>query len=89
MRRFQIYLEPGMDAHLGRLSEKAGRPKAELIRESIGLYLERETEKLEDPILGIVGLAGEAGHPDASARHDDYLYPLAGKKRGKSRKDGP
>jgi len=81
MRRFQIYLEPAMDVHLQRLAEKMGRPKAELVREGINLLLEREAAKLDDPLLEIVGLAGEGGHPDASERHDDYLYQRETSKR--------
>jgi len=74
MRRFQIYLEPAMDVHLQRLAEKTGKPKAELVRDGINLLLAREAAKLDDPLLEIVGLAGEGKCPDASERHDDYLY---------------
>jgi hypothetical protein len=63
MRRLQIYLDPKMDAHLRCLSVKTGKPKAELIRDGIGL-------------LDIVGIGGKAGYPDASERHDDYLYVM-------------
>ena len=86
MRRFQIYLESGTDAHLQRLSAKTGKPKAELVRDGINLLLEREAARMDDPLLEIVGLAGEAGCPEASEKHDDYLYAKERKGRAKGKK---
>jgi predicted DNA-binding protein len=76
MRRLQIYLDPKMDAHLRSLSVKTGKPKAELIRDGIGLLLEKEASQMADSLLDIVGIGGKAGYPDASERHDDYLYVM-------------
>lgn len=85
-RRFQIYLEPTQDARLRRLADKTGKPKAELVRDGIDLLLVREAVKLDDPLLEIVGLAGEAGLTDAAERHDDYLYGDRSCKRTKRKK---
>lgn len=76
MRRLQIYLDPKMDANLRRLSAKTGKPKAELIREGIDLLLEKETGQMKDSLLDIIGIGGKTEYPDASERHDDYLYVM-------------
>ena len=81
MRRFQIYLEPGMDARLQYLSGKTGKPKAELVRDGINLLLERETLQTGDALFEIVGMAGKANLSEASERHDEYLYAMPKKKR--------
>ncbi|MGE5549609.1 MAG: ribbon-helix-helix domain-containing protein [Bacteroidota bacterium] len=86
MRRFQIYLEPVTDAHLRRLSAKTGKPKAELVRDGINLLLEREAARMDEPLLDLIGLAGEAGYPEASEKHDDYLYTRERKERAKGKK---
>lgn len=86
MRRFQIYLEPRTDACLQRLADRTGKAKAELVRDGINLLLAQEAAKMGDPLLELVGLAGEAGCPDASERHDEYLYarkPDTRPKKGK------
>ena len=80
MQRFQIYLEPVMDAHLRRLADKTGKTKAELVRDGVNLLLAQETAKLSDPLLDLVGIGGKTGCTDASERHDEYLY---GKPSGK------
>ena len=89
MRRFQIYLEPAMNGQLERLAAKTGKAKAELVRDGINLLLAEETAKHGDPLLEIVGMAGEAGLPEASERHDDYLYGERKERRGKGKGDKP
>jgi hypothetical protein len=74
MRRLQIYLDPNTDTHLRRLAAKTGKPKAALIRDGINLLLEKETSKMNDSLLDLVGIAGNGGYPAASERHDQYLY---------------
>ena len=74
MRRLQIYLDPNTDTHLRRLSIKTGKPKAELIRDGINLLLEKETRLMDDSLLDLAGIGGEGGYPEASERHDEYLY---------------
>lgn len=86
MHRFQIYLEPAMDTHLQRLADKTGRPKAELVRDGINLLLAKEAAKLDDALLEIVGMAGKTGIPDASEKHDEYLYVRPKAKSGKGRR---
>ena len=74
MRRIQIYLDPKMDTRLHHLAAKTGKPKAQLIREGVNLLLEQEARHTPDSLLDLVGIGGMAGYPDASERHDDYLY---------------
>jgi predicted DNA-binding protein len=74
MRRLQIYLDPHTDTHLRRLAAKTGKPKAALIRDGINLLLEKETRKMDDSLLDLAVIAGSGGYPDASERHDQYLY---------------
>lgn len=74
MHRLQIYLDMNTDAHLRRLSAKTGKPKAALIRDGINLLLKKETSKMDDSLLDLIGIGGNGGYPDAAERHDDYLY---------------
>jgi hypothetical protein len=38
------------------------------------LLLEKETSQMTDSLLEVIGIGGKAGYPDASERHDQYLY---------------
>jgi predicted DNA-binding protein len=74
MRRLQIYLDPNTDSHLRRLAAKTGKSKAELVRAGINLLLEKETSRMNDSLLDLVGISESGGYSDASERHDQYLY---------------
>jgi hypothetical protein len=45
-----------------------------LIRAGIKLLLDKESGKMNDSLLDLVGIAGKGGYPDAAEHHDQYLY---------------
>ena len=49
MKRTTVYLEERTDLEFGRLAKQKGRSKAELMREAMRRYLEREDAKFEVP----------------------------------------
>lgn len=67
----QIYIEPQQNDVLEVLSQKKGISKAEIIRESLGKYL-NELPVEEDPAMELVGI-GSSGKGDLSNHHDRYL----------------
>ena len=74
-RPLQIYLEPRQDQVLRHLAETRGVYIAELIRDSIDLYLEALPPE-EEPTLGLIGIAS-GGPADLSENHDEHLASLA------------
>jgi hypothetical protein len=76
----QIYIESKQDHVLAALARNKGISKAEIIRESLDMYL-REIPLDKDPAVGLIGL-GNSSKRDLSDRHDTYLaqYVRRGKK---------
>jgi metal-responsive CopG/Arc/MetJ family transcriptional regulator len=75
MQRTQIYLEPELAESLDRLAKERGTSRADLIRTAARRLVADEQLPEDDPILGIIGLAGNGhdGATDVAERHDDYL----------------
>jgi hypothetical protein len=67
----QVYIEPRQNDVLEVLSQKKGVSKAEIIRESLAVYLNGLPVE-EDPAMDLVGL-GSSGRGDLSVQHDRYL----------------
>ena len=78
--RLQAYFSPPLYQRLQEQAQRRSESIAQLVREAVEQYLvtlEQETAAPNDPIWQIPVLAEKypgSGHPDAAARHDDYLY---------------
>ena len=79
MQRTQIYLEPELAESLDRLAKERGTSRADLIRTAARRLVAEQHHPEDDPILGIIGLAGigRDGATDVAERHDDYLAEIA------------
>ncbi|MEW5767807.1 MAG: hypothetical protein AB1797_09300 [bacterium] len=76
MVRKQIYLDEKTDEELKRITVLHKVKTAHIIRKAIEEYLDkraRERKKEKNPLYKLVGLC-EEGKPDASLKHDEYLY---------------
>ncbi|MEW6609752.1 MAG: CopG family transcriptional regulator [bacterium] len=76
MVRTQIYLDEKTVEELKRITVLRKVKTAHIIRESIKEYLEKiaeERRKEKNPLYKLIGLC-EEGKPDASLKHDEYLY---------------
>lgn len=73
MIRKQIYLEPGQNDQIKRLSNGRGKTEAEIIREAIDNYLLKEKQYVEDPLQKLIGMV-EAKINDGSLNHDQNIY---------------
>jgi hypothetical protein len=69
----QVYLDYERD--LGLVADKLNISKAEVIRRSLDEYLPHAIPPEEDPLMEMIGLAGDdSGLPeDLSENHDFYL----------------
>jgi len=71
----QIYIEPQQDGVLAAIARSKGISKAEIIRESLDMYL-KQIPLEEDPAMSLVGL-GKSRKKNLSERHDEYLSRYA------------
>ena len=77
--RLQAYFPKDVYERLHRESTRLGISMAELVRQAVQEYLQRENETAhpEDPIWQITSLAATYGSShlhDGAARHDNYIY---------------
>lgn len=83
-KRTQVYFPLNLYRQIKRTAKKESKSSAQIIREAVELYLEREKEKEidweNDPIFKLVGIAS-SGLGDLAENHDKYLYGIQGKKR--------
>ena len=73
MKRTTVYLDEATDLKLTQLARRQSRPKAELIREALEAYVERQTEPRRLPRS--VGM-GRSGVPDLAERDEEILAEL-------------
>lgn len=71
MKRLQIMIEEDLDAALARQAAEENVSKAALIRRYVGERLRPLPPLEDDPLWGLVGLAGDAEPVDDI---DEYLY---------------
>lgn len=71
----QVYLDYKQRAELSFVADKLNLSKAEIIRRSLNEYLIDAIPVEEDPLMEMIGLAGDDnGLPeDLSENHDAYL----------------
>jgi hypothetical protein len=71
----QVYLDEKRTAMLARLARTLGTSQSDVLRQGIDLLAEKVLPLEDEPLLGLIGLAGtDTDSPgDLAARHDDYL----------------
>jgi hypothetical protein len=84
MIRIQLHLTERQDRLLRELARRAGSTRADMIRRGIDRLL-GEQEAAADPLLELIGAAGNAGRPDSSERHDELIYELPPRRGAGSR----
>lgn len=70
MKRTTVYLEEATDLELVQLARRQGCAKAELIREALTAYVERQ--RVPRPLPRSVGM-GHSGVPDLAERDEELL----------------
>ena len=73
MTRIQVLISRAQNEKLVYLAKRIGTTKSGLIREAVDRLLEERVPKDSDPLLELIGQAGEAGKTDISVKHDSYL----------------
>jgi hypothetical protein len=73
MTRIQVLLTRAQNEKLAYLAKRIGTTKSGLIREAVDQLLKDRVPQNSDPLLELVGQAGEAGKKDISVKHDSYL----------------
>lgn len=77
MIRKQLYIDDDLEHDLKALAERTGESEAEHVRRALRTYLDEhpQEENSLDPLLRLIGLAGDAPGPaDGALEHDHYLY---------------
>lgn len=77
MTRIQVYLTDVQYKKLTSLAKALRVTKADLIRQGVDLILREKVRQSPDPLLELIGQAGQVGRSDISARHDEYLAALS------------
>ena len=73
MTRIQVLLSETQNEKLGYLASKLKTNKSKLIREAVDNLLREKVTLESDPLLELIGQAGEAGRSDISSGHDEFL----------------
>ena len=73
MHRMQVLLADGQHEKLAFLAEKLDTTKSKLIREAIEILISEKISQFKDPLIELIGQAGEAGRPDISSHHDEFF----------------
>ena len=73
MTKVQILLTEEQDRRLEKLARRLGTSKAKLVREGVEYVLQRKEGGTVDPLLELIGQAGNVGRKDISRNHDAYL----------------
>ena len=76
MTRVQILLPEEEDRALERLARKRGESKSNLVRRAVTLLFRLESAQTE-PLLGLIGQAGNVGGRRAARDHDRILVRAA------------
>lgn len=76
MHRMQFYITPELRTELNSMATRRDTSMAELIREAITSYVQRETStQKSDPALDIIGMIEWPDAPSqAAVNHDHYVY---------------
>jgi len=73
MIRVQVLLAEGQNEKLAHLAKRLKTSKSKLFREAVDIILKEKISESADPLLELIGQAGEAGKSDISIHHDEFL----------------
>jgi len=73
MIRVQVLLSEGQNEKLAHLAKRLKISKSKLFREAVDIILREKVSESSDPLLELIGQAGEAGRSDISTYHDEFL----------------
>lgn len=73
MTRIQVLISRDQNEKLTYLAKRIGTTKSGLIRDAVDKLLKERVPNESDPLLELIGQAGEAGKTDISVKHDSYL----------------
>ena len=73
MTRIQVLLSETQNEQLGHLASKLKTNKSKLIREAVDILLREKVTPESDPLIELIGQAGDAGRTDISSSHDQFL----------------
>ena len=73
MARIQVLLSDGQNEKLTYLARKLKTTKSKLIREAVDTILREKVSASSDPLLELIGQAGEVGRSDISSNHNEFL----------------
>jgi len=73
MTRIQVLLSDGQNEKLAYLARRLKTTKSKLIREAVDIILREKVSASSDPLLELIGQAGEAGRSDISSLHNEFL----------------
>lgn len=80
MIRKQLYFDDALNRDLKTMARRSGESEAAHVRRALRDYLDAHLDDVvdgedDDPLLELVGLAGDAPVPvDLARNHDHYLY---------------
>lgn len=79
MIRKQLYLDEALNRDLKAIARRSGESEATHVRRALRRYLDAQLDPADsdddDPLLELIGLAGDAPAPtDLARNHDRYLY---------------
>jgi predicted transcriptional regulator len=77
MTRVQILLPEDEDRALEQLARRRGESKSSLVRRAVSLLFRLETAHEGEPLLGLIGQAGNTGERRAARDHDRILVRAA------------
>ncbi len=73
MIRVQVLLSEEQNEKITHLAKRLKTSKSKLFREAAEIILREKISESSDPLLELVGQAGEAGRSDISTYHDEFL----------------
>lgn len=85
MIRVQVLLSDGQNEKLTHLAKRLKVSKSKLFREAVEIILREKVSESSDPLLELIGQAGEVGKPDISTYHDEFLSQKEKKQWAKER----
>lgn len=89
----QVYLAGSQRERLERLAERLGLTKSEVLRQGIEALERQLTDPAFNPLLSIIGIAGDAGCDDSdlgygvAREHDRFLADVAEAEKAEWRKE--
>ena len=85
MIRVQVLLSEGQNEKLTHLAKRLKTSKSKLFREAVEIILREKISESSDPLLELIGQAGEVRKSDISTRHDEFLSQKEKKQWAKER----